>query len=759
MSKTLSVDDFSSLVRKSGLVKEESLDEFLANAEVQNGKTADDLAHCFIDAKLITTFQAKHLLKGRYKGFSLGRYIVEEQLGVGGMGAVFLARHRDMHHRVAIKLLPKQVADDPSALARFYREARAAASVNHPNVVRAIDIAEEAGKHFMVMEYVEGENLHEIVAREGPMPVAKAMRCVAQALNGLHHIHESALVHRDIKPANLILDTKGVIKVLDLGLACFQDNRKDDLTQRVDNNAVLGTADYMAPEQAMTLSQVDIRSDIYSTGAVLYFLLTGQAPFDGLATTQKLVAIQLRDPKPIATLRPDLPREVVRVVNKMMAKKQQDRYQTPAEAFAAVEPLSEPPAPSSSIDRDSSIDIKKPPKVKKKKAVQMPWHLWAIGGGSAAVVLAVVLAIALSGPSPNLNPQANLVQPPAFKGEPPRVNVPQLPNPNAPLVPIAAREIRKLGNQHSARLTIAPDGKSVLACGRDGTARIYDFSNGKLLKKFEGHTNVIYCGSFSSDGLRLATSGADGDIRIWDTVSSACLRTIPQAHKGTAWSVAWTPDNKQLFSGGGVGAKNQEDRDYVPRLWNAVNGDLVRSFPAHNDWINQIAVHPHGNAPFAASVGSDRWLRVWDYKSGKQSGSCQLKQGGRYVMFTRDGKHLLVSAGSGDAGFLSLHDARSGALIRQFQPLGGTMGAPYQVDISRDQKWVVSGGVDNLIHLWDMASGKELVRISGHTAYLEGVAFTPDNRHLITCSQDRTVRVWEIQFGPGPQQVATGQSR
>jgi tetratricopeptide (TPR) repeat protein len=240
-----------------------------------------------------------------------------------------------MRRQVAVKVLPPDKARTPVDLERFYREGRAAARLDHPNIVHVFDIAEAGGVHFMVMEYVPGTTLQEMVEK-GPLPVAQAADYIAQAAVGLQHAHEAGIVHRDVKPANLILDTQGVVKILDMGLARSFEGDGDGLTQQLEPQATLGTPDYISPEQAVN-RKLDPCSDVYSLGATLFALLTGRVPFQG-TTMQKLMQHQVKPPPPPGTVRKGLPRALDAVVVRMMAKDPRQRYQTAAEVVAALAP-------------------------------------------------------------------------------------------------------------------------------------------------------------------------------------------------------------------------------------------------------------------------------------------------------------------------------------------------------------------------------------------------------------------------------------
>jgi eukaryotic-like serine/threonine-protein kinase len=332
---TLSSDKFLELLRRSGLVEPERLDEIVAQIQSQTGATADGavVAEKLIAAKIITAWQRDQLLEGRYKGFNLGgKYKLMGLLGTGGMSSVYLAEHSKMQRLVAIKALPKHRVNDSSYLARFYREAQAAAKLDHRNIVRAYDIDHENDNHFLVMEYVEGRDLQSLVKEVGPLDYDMAAEYIRQAAEGLEHAHQAGLVHRDIKPANLLVDPRGTVKVLDMGLARWEedDSKMASLTIAHEEN-VLGTADYLAPEQARDSHTVDKRADIYSLGCTLYFVLTGHAPFPEGTLAQRIWKHQNQMPASIYEDRKDAPPPLVDVCLRMMSKEPEARYQSAGE--------------------------------------------------------------------------------------------------------------------------------------------------------------------------------------------------------------------------------------------------------------------------------------------------------------------------------------------------------------------------------------------------------------------------------------------
>jgi len=342
MTLKLTAASFLAGVRQSGLIDPDRLDGLMTELS-RGGVDCNDscaIATALVDRKVLTEWQSDKLLQGRHKGFILGRYRLLSLLGAGEMSAVYLAEHILMERRCAIKVLPANKVQDTSYLGRFHREARAVAAMNHPNIVRAYDVDKqtESGTdiHFLVMEYVDGRNIEQIVKEQGPLDYVAAVDYIRQAAEGLGHAHQSGMVHRDVKPGNLLIDSTGVVKLLDLGLArFFKTSDEESLTIKHDEK-VLGTADYLAPEQAVDSHQVDARADIYSLGCTMYFALTGHPPFTDGTLVQRLLAHQTKFPPSVRYERPDIDEGLLAILDKMMAKKAADRYQTAGEVSEAL---------------------------------------------------------------------------------------------------------------------------------------------------------------------------------------------------------------------------------------------------------------------------------------------------------------------------------------------------------------------------------------------------------------------------------------
>jgi serine/threonine protein kinase len=351
MPAPASTDDFLHMMRQSRLVPDEELDAYVKRKDGTLPAAPEELAAALVRDGLLTNFQAGQFLKGKWRGFVIaGKYKLLEHLGSGGMGTVFLCEHVAMRRRVALKVLPASQAKDPGAVERFYREARAVAALDHPNIVRAYDIDHDGKNHFLVMEYVDGPSLVDVVRKRGPLPVARACNYIRQAAAGLHHAHLAGLVHRDVKPGNLLVDRGGVVKVLDMGLARFFHDSIDDITRRFDDNAALGTADFLAPEQALNSHGADRRADVYSLGATLYAVLTARTPFGPGTTMEKMMRHQTQQPTPLGELRPDAPEGLADAIARMMAKSPAQRYQTAAEIYQALAPWDTEPVHPPSED-------------------------------------------------------------------------------------------------------------------------------------------------------------------------------------------------------------------------------------------------------------------------------------------------------------------------------------------------------------------------------------------------------------------------
>lgn len=336
MAVAQSASQFIESLRKSRLLTAEEVDAAVEKLDVCSDDGAIPTAKSFVRGGILTRLQASRLLEGQHRGFFIDHFRIDDILGSGGMGWVYSATNLETKEKVAIKMLTEKNDQDPGLLTRFKLEARAGLMVNHEAVVRTQLMGHTQGLfgdiHYMVMDQVEGIGVDEFVAMlGGPIKWKLACHIAYYAGAGLHHAHRKGLIHRDIKPSNILVDTAGTARVLDFGLSQVSNSDQSDefSLAMIFGQDCLGTADYIAPEQASDSFTIDHRADIYSLGATLYYMLTGQIMFpDCQSRAEKIEAQKNRTPERIRNLRPEVPAEVEAIVNRMLAKNPDDRFPT-----------------------------------------------------------------------------------------------------------------------------------------------------------------------------------------------------------------------------------------------------------------------------------------------------------------------------------------------------------------------------------------------------------------------------------------------
>jgi WD40 repeat protein/serine/threonine protein kinase len=690
------------------------------------------------------------------------RYRVQEWLGTGGMGTVYRAEHLIMERAVALKVIRRQLIAKPAAIERFRHEVKMAARLVHPNIVTAYD-ADQAGEtHFLVMELVAGTSLDRLVKEKGPLSVAEACDYVRQAALGLQYACERGMVHRDIKPPNLIRTADGLIKILDFGLAHL--GRAGEGTGTLPSSEtlvagtltlegeVMGTPDYMAPEQARSPHTTDIRADIYSLGCTFYYLLTGQAPFHEGTALQKLQAHAALTPKSLTELRRDLPSKLVRVIERMMAKDPARRYQTPAEVARAL------------------VSFLRPEVARKLSHGELPWHtqwqfllrrykrrlvtaasvlLAAVGILAAPTMIRIATnqgTLVVETDDPDGDPDVRVI---VLKGGKPARVVDPKSKPQIDLKP-GVYEIKLAGGDNELRLS---HNKFTLTRGSWATVTVWrDFTPGET-RCFKGHEGGVWDVAFSPDGRRFLSASHDGTMRLWDVKKGQEIRCF-KGHTAGLWGVAFSPDGRIVLSG-------SEDR--TVRWWDVETGKELGRLQEPTGRIRSVVFSQDGQRILACGLRAARlwdvktkkelqrferfpgnlvhWaVRLWDVKPSRELQRFERFTGNRvhWAVFSPDERRVLT----GDESTVRLWDVESG---KQIRPMLGHATAVSSVAFSPDGRYAASGSHDKTVRLWDAETGQELHRFVGHRGVVERVAFSPDGQRILSGSGDKTLRLWDVE--------------
>ncbi|HEX3150028.1 MAG TPA: serine/threonine-protein kinase [Gemmataceae bacterium] len=722
------------LLRTSRLVDEAKFAELFPD-ETDLPHDAQACANGLINRRLLTKYQVKMLLAGKSRGFFIGPYVIQKPVGQGGMGIVYLARHVTLDRSVALKVLANRQAQDQLSLDRFLREARAAAALDHPNIVRLYDIGQGAGVHYLVMEYVEGTNVHDMVAKTGPLHFVQAVQYIAQAAAGLHHAHEKGFVHRDIKPSNLMVTKAGVIKILDMGLARSVTDAKDNLTGQQAEAEINGTPDFISPEQLLCESS-DARTDIYSLGATLFALMAGQPPYVG-TTTQKMAQHQMKDPAELRRkLRGKAPIELADVVVKMMAKRKVDRYQSAEEVIAALTPwlpaeingaAFQDPAPSRNLHRGELKPATH--RTKKRKHAQQAAHAkkkWLMIGGSVGAILlvGVIALIASLGGKDDVSARANqgVTGPPVASAPARPADPPAIRGHTASINDVTFRGDGKVasvdwtgnlfvwdsntgkqivttsiqsGSKCNACVS-TPDNRHLVVVGDRMPVLVLDWETGKQIREHPGHEGTTWGVSVSPNGREFATCGNDGLVLVRDLTTGNEIRRF-EFEARLVWSVAYSADGSKIAASCSTGPMPADSN--IIRVFESATGKEIQRLVGHTRDVRWVTFHPDGQR--LASAGFDGTVRLWDLPTGKIIRTIGAHSGYvERVAFLPGGKRLVSCGGltNGQDGSLSVWDTDTGKEIRGWH--GAAANGLLTVAVSSNGAMAATGSRDKIVRLW-----------------------------------------------------------
>lgn len=639
-------------------------------------------------------------------------YKILGKLGQGGMGHVFKARQDRLGRMAALKIIRKEsLSQDPAAIRRFQREARAAAQLSHPNIIVIYDFNQVDDTYYLAMEYVEGIDMHNLVQDFGPLRPDVAVEFIRQVALGLQHAHEQGMVHRDIKPSNLMVTLppsesrrstqenqllfrpdedhllKGIVKILDMGTALVTQSVDTGSEQWTKHGALMGTPDYLAPEQAIDSHSVDIRADLYSVGCTLYYLLTGKPPYGEFPLMRKLMMHQNEDARSVRELQPGVPAALEAVTRRLMAKRKEDRFQTPAELVEALAPVQARPISSLGSAADSPIPLT----------------------GERI-----------------LDPRT-----PAPGWTPPPVKE-RAPAPGTPLPSTGA---------HSPLQPLASDASSG-SISMDGSESQEEFANQtpKTIALLTGHTSMVAALAFSPSRNTLASAAVHGNVRLWEFYGKKPSERVSfQATLNEIHSLAYAPDKKTLASGSG-------SLDGTVWLW-----DLMHPMPrvkatleGHTAPVDALAYS--ADAQLLATGSCDKTIRVWDLSGEEPAEHAVFKGHTDYLKalaFASDGKTLVSGGLDGTvrlwrkAGFWSRP---------QLAVLEGSWGAIHSLAVSPDSATLAFGPLDETIRIWDMRGEQpqETGGLRGHLGVVRRLVFPPDGKTLVSVCDGGRIILWDM---------------
>ena len=700
-------------------------------------------------------------------------YEILDVLGRGGMGVVYKARHLRLKRLVALKMILAGEHAGAEHRARFRTEAEMVARLQHPNIVQIFDVGEQDGHPYIAFEFIEGKTLAEFAARE-PQPPPLAAELLEAMARAMQYAHQHGIVHRDLKPGNVLLASAddrtdgtdktprshpsacspcAVPKIMDFGLA-------KDLAAPLDHTStgtILGTPNYMSPEQAEgRVDAVGPASDVYSLGAILYVLLTGRPPFQGVSAIQTLKMVVRSEPVPPSQLQPRLAKDLETICLKCLHKDPARRYET---AGALADDLRR-------FLNDEPILARASGRIEKT------WRLCRrnplIAALMASVLLVLVAGVAVSsyfaytaseeakdaraaktraeanaqrarerayGSDVRLTQRAwddNLISlfDELLDGQrPARTDDVDVRGFEWHYWRRLAGASSIIGRHPSTvyHVCFSPDGKRLASASGDQTVKVWDAETGKEMHTLKGHTNRVNSVCFSPDGKQIVSASDDQTVKVWDAETGKEMHTL-KGHASSVLSVCCSPDGKQLVSA---------SRDHTVKVWDVGAGQETLTLKGHAADVFSVCFRPDGKRIVSGSW--DKTVKVWDAETGKEVLTLKGHTGPVYsVCCSLDGKRIASGSHETGAPEVKVWDAETGEAKHTLK-----MGGVQSVCFSPDGKRLASAHHDQTVRVWDAETGLEKLTLKGHRGGVSSVCFSPDGKRLASGGADGTVRVWD----------------
>ncbi len=708
------------------------------------------------------------------EGQTVDHYKILSLLGAGGMGEVYLAEDVRLGRKVALKLLPTFFTRNADQVRRFHHEARAASSLNHPNIVTIHELGQSDSLHFIAMELVDGETLRQQMERTR-IAFRDVLNVALQVASGLSAAHQAGIIHRDIKPENIMFGNDGYVKVLDFGIAKFKEQQSalSDLqselasTGNTQASAIAGTLSYMSPEQARG-EPLDARTDIFSLGTLLYEMVAGRRPVERGTQAETLHAILNCEAQSLRALRQDVPPDLERIIGKALKKDRDERYQSAKDMLADLREFNE--------EADTAMDAKE----RANRMLRQYLSIYA-ADRRALIPIAKLWSIRRYSDLERGERARELLKKSLRSG---LLKAGALVLVLSVVTTVAAAALSmseewegvKLSDGHTRaarQAAFSPDGKRLVTVGEDATVIVWDFEKRQRLATFTDHTAWVVTVAFSPDGEWFATGSWDHTVIVWEANRLEKARTLTQ-HQGPVIAVAFSPNGQLLASVSTPPPDNREVSSVNQiALWSVERGEKLQEI--------QGTSHEDFGTLFFSRDG--RWLSFesgehWDVNTGQKVSDEVVGWSGRRKAISRDGTRQVAMGGSGGVGITDLIRRKTvefsprqahqdSGRAAAFSPDGRLLatGADdiilwdadtpkiithleydaivWHLAFSPNGRWLVSSHGDGSILVWDAAEGRRVAAFNGHSGAVRGVAFSPSGKQIASASEDGSVIIWD----------------